>query len=111
MSDRLQVAERRIALYSAQDADGYVEHMTDTVCEAIYRGVVVRDGKDEVRSGLNAMFAQYPESKAEVVKSYALGETLVLHEDVSHAPGGETFEVMSIYSFVGDKVDRVEFIR
>jgi hypothetical protein len=100
-----------IALYNAQDADGYVEHMTDDACEATYRGAVVRDGKEGVRSGLKAMFAQFPENKAEILTSYVLGETVVLHEDVSRAAGGETFEVMSIYSFVGDKVDRVEFIR
>jgi hypothetical protein len=40
-----------------------------------------------------------------------LGETVVLHEKVSRAPDGEQFEVMSIYTFSGDKVDRVEFIR
>jgi hypothetical protein len=111
VSDRLQTAHRMIALYNAQDADGYVEHMTDAACEAGYRGAVVRDGKEGVRSGLMAMFAQFPENKAEILQSYVLGETVVLHENVARAPGGETFEVMSIYSFVGDKVDRVEFIR
>jgi hypothetical protein len=30
---------------------------------------------------------------------------------VERAPGGEAFEVMSIYTFEGDKVSRVEFIR
>jgi len=108
---RLETTHRMIALYNAQDADGYVEHMTDTACEATYRGAVVREGKEGVRSGLKAMFAQFPENRAEILTSYVLGETVVLHEDVSRAPGGETFEVMSIYSFVGDKVDRVEFIR
>ncbi|WP_242151673.1 nuclear transport factor 2 family protein [Sphingomonas sp. BAUL-RG-20F-R05-02] len=100
-----------IALYNAQDADGYGEHMTDAACEATYRGAVIRDGKEGVRSGLKAMFAQFPQNKAEILRSYVLGEAVVLHEDVSRAPDGETFEVMSIYSFVGDKVDRVEFIR
>jgi hypothetical protein len=92
-----------IALYNAQDADGYVELMTDTACEATYRGAVLRDGKEGVRSGL--------QNRADILTSYLLGETVVLHEKVSRAPDGEQFEVMSIYSFSGDKVDRVEFIR
>ncbi|WP_267387316.1 nuclear transport factor 2 family protein [Sphingomonas sp. GC_Shp_3] len=108
---RLETTHRMIALYNAQDAEGYVAHMTDGACEATYRGAVVREGREGVRSGLKAMFAQYPENRAEIRQSFVLGETVVLHEDVSRAPGGETFEVMSIYSFVGDKVDRVEFIR
>jgi hypothetical protein len=100
-----------IALYNAQDVDGYVELMTDTACEATYRGAVLRDGKEGVRSGLKAMFAQFPENKADILASYVLGETVMLHEKVSRAPDGDQFEVMSIYSFSGDKVDRVEFIR
>ncbi|WP_443025309.1 nuclear transport factor 2 family protein [Sphingomonas sp. Leaf17] len=100
-----------IALYNAQDADGYVEHMTDTACEATYRGAVLRDGREGVRSGLKAMFAQFPQNRADILASWRLGDTVVLHETVSRAPDGEQFDVMSIYSFSGDKVDRVEFIR
>jgi hypothetical protein len=36
---------------------------------------------------------------------------VVLHEKVARSPEAEPFEVMSIYSFSDDKVDRVEFIR
>ncbi|MDB5711333.1 MAG: hypothetical protein JWL96_3403 [Sphingomonas bacterium] len=108
---RIDTAHRMIALYNAQDADGYVELMTDSACEATYRGAVLRDGKEGVRSGLKAMFAQFPENRADILTSYVLGETVMLHEKVSRAPDGDQFEVMSIYSFSGDKVDRVEFIR
>ncbi|MEG3086579.1 nuclear transport factor 2 family protein [Sphingomonas sp. PB4P5] len=100
-----------IALYNAQDADGYVALMTDAACEATYRGAVVREGKEGVRAGLKTMFAQFPENRAEILSAKLLGDTVLLHENVSRGPGGEQFEDMSIYSFVGDKVDRVEFIR
>src|SRR3569623_839736 len=108
---RIDTAHRKIALYNAQDADGYVELMADCACDATNRGAVLRDGKEGVRSGLKAMFAQFPENRADILSSYLLGETVVLHEKVSRAPVGEQFEVMSLYSFSGDKVDRVEFIR
>src|SRR3569623_682072 len=108
---RIDTAHRMIALYNAQDADGYVELMTDGACEATYRGAVLRDGKEGVRAGLKAMFAQFPENRADILSPYLLGETVVLHEKVSRAPDGEQFEVMSLYSFSDDKVDRVEFIR
>lgn len=109
--DRVAIAEQMIAHYNAQDADAYVALMTEDACEAGYRGAVLREGQEGVRSGLKAMFAQFPENKADILKSYALGETVVLHETVSRAPDGEKFEVMSVYSFDGDKVSRVEFIR
>ena len=108
---RLDTAHRMIALYNEQDADGYVALMTDDACEATYRGAMLREGREGVRSGLKAMFAQFPQNRADILSSDVLGETVVLHETVARAPDGEKFEVMSIYSFSGDKVDRVEFIR
>jgi hypothetical protein len=109
--DRIDITHKMIEVYNAQDADAYVAFMTDAACEANYRGGVLRDGKEGVRSGLNTMFAQFPQNRADILASYVLGETVVLHEKVSRAPDGEQFEVMSIYTFSGDKVDRVEFIR
>ena len=112
MSDpRIDTAHRMIALYNDQDADGYVALMTEDACEATYRGAVLRDGREGVRSGLKAMFAQYPQNRANIMSSHVLGDTVVLHETVARAPDGDQFEVMSIYSFSGDQVDRVEFIR
>ncbi len=111
MTVQMAVAEAMIAHYNAQDADAYVALMTDDACEAGYRGEVVRAGKEGVRSGLKAMFAEYPENRAEVLSGHMLGEYVVLHERVSRSSQSEPFEVMSIYSFNGDKVSRVEFVR
>jgi hypothetical protein len=108
---KVDIAVRMIAHYNDQDADAYVALMTDDACEAMYRGDVLRDGREGVRSGLKAMFAQFPENHAEILSQHRLGDRVVLHEKVSRAPDGEQFEVMSIYSFSGDLVDRVEFIR
>jgi predicted SnoaL-like aldol condensation-catalyzing enzyme len=72
---------------------------------------VLRDGKDGVLEGLKAMFAQFPENRAEIITGYELGPFVVLHEKVWRTAAGEPFEVMSIYSFAGDKVERVEFVR
>lgn len=111
MIDRLQIAADMIAHYNAQDADAYVAMMTDDACEAGYRGAVLREGREGVRSGLNAMFAEFPENRAEIVTGYTLGDYAVLHEKVWRSAASEPFEVMSIYSFEGDKCSRVEFVR
>ena len=55
--NKLAIAEAMIAHYNAQDADAYVALMSDDAVEAGYRGAVLRDGKEGVRSGLKAMFA------------------------------------------------------
>jgi hypothetical protein len=109
--DRIAITHAMIDRYNAQDVDGYVAYMTDGACEAGYRGAVLRDGKEGVRSGLAAMFAQFPQNRVVIQDSKQVGDTVVLHEAVARAPDGEKFEVLAIYSFEGDLVDRVEFIR
>ncbi len=108
---KLAIATQMIAHYNAQDADAYVSLMTDDACESGYRGAVVREGKEGTRAGLNAMFVEYPENRAEILKGYELGDYVALHERVFRSATAEPFEVMSIYSFKGDKVSRVEFVR
>jgi hypothetical protein len=108
---KLAIAIAMIAHYNAQDADAYVALMTDDAVEAGYRGAVLRDGKEGVRAGLKAMFAQFPENRAEIITGYALGEFAVLHEKVWRTAAGAPFEVMSVYSFEGELCSRVEFIR
>ncbi|MCH7863097.1 nuclear transport factor 2 family protein [Sphingomonas sp. NPDC092331] len=110
-SNRIAIAHEMIAHYNAQDADAYVSLMTDGACEAGYRGAVLREGREGVRAGLKAMFAEFPQNRADILSSYVLGDTVVLHEKVARSPESEPFEVMSIYSFADDLVDRVEFIR
>jgi hypothetical protein len=108
---RVVTAHRMIDFYNDHDADGYVALMTENACEAMYRGDVLRDGREGIRIGLKAMFAQYPKNRADILATHLLGETVVLHEKVVRDPNGEQFYVLSIYSFSGDKVERVEFIR
>lgn len=108
---KLAIAEQMIAHYNAQDADAYVALMTDDTAEAGYRGAVVRDGKEGVRSGLKAMFAEFPENRADILTGYEMGNYALLHERVFRSADAEPFEVMTIYSFEGDKVSRVEFVR
>ena len=111
MPNPLAIATQMIAHYNAQDADAYVALMSEDACEASYRGAVVREGREGTRAGLKAMFAEYPENRAEIIKGYQLGEYAVLHERVFRSSTAEPFEVMSIYSFEGGLCSRVEFIR
>ena len=110
-SDRITVTHRMIERYNAQDADGYVALMTEDACEAGYRGAVLREGREGVRAGLKTMFAQFPENRADIRSTFELGDYVLLHERVSRSADSEPFEVMSVYSFFGDQVQRVEFIR
>jgi len=108
---KLAIAEQMIAHYNAQDADAYVALITEDACEASYRGAVLRDGREGVREGLKKMFAEFPENRADIIGAWQLGDYAVLHERVFRSSTTEPFEVMSVYSFEGDKCSRVEFVR
>lgn len=110
-SGRIELTHRITEFYNAQDVDSYVGLMTDDVCEAAYRGDVLRAGKEGVREGLRAIFQQFPQNRAEIISSFELGEFVVLYEKVWRSPDSKPLETMSVYSFAGDKVQRVEFIR
>jgi hypothetical protein len=115
--ERLAIATKMIEVYNAQDADAYVTYMTDDACEAGYRGAVVREGKEGTRTGLAAAFAKWPQNRAEIVHKQAIGDYVLFREYVTRGPASdgselvEPFEVIAVYSFEGDKVSRVEFIR
>ena len=108
---RLALVDELMARYNAQDADGYAALMSEDAAEASYRGAVLREGREGVRAGLQAMFAEFPENRAVVHARYAVGDKVVLHEEVFRSNSTPPFEVISIYSFAGDKVERVEFVR
>jgi uncharacterized protein (TIGR02246 family) len=111
VSDNLAIAEQMIAHYNAQDADAYVALMSDDAVEATYRGAVLRDGKEGVRSGLKSMFAEFPENRAEIVERRVLGDHVVFLERVRRSASSDPFDVLAIYSFAGETCSRVEFIR
>ncbi len=113
----LDTAKAMIAAYNAQDVDAYVAFMTDDASEANYRGDVVRQGKEGIRSGLAAAFARWPENRADVTHAQEIGNYVLMREHVTRGPATdgsplvEPFGVVAVYSFEGDKCSRVEFIR
>jgi len=108
---RLAIVTKFMAYYNAQDADSYADMMTENACEATYRGAVIREGREGVRAGLKATFAEFPQNRADVKASYVMTDKVIFHENVSRSPTSEPFDVIAIYSFEGEKIERVEFIR
>jgi uncharacterized protein (TIGR02246 family) len=109
--DNVDLVNRLMDRYNAGDADGYADLMTEDAAEALYRGDVLREGREGVRSGLRAMFAEFPENKAVIKATHVVGDKVVLFEEVWRSPSAQPFDVVSIYSFAAGKVERVEFVR
>ena len=56
-------------------------------------------------------FAQFPQNKAVLKSRIAVGNTVVDHELVIRAPGGEQFEIIAIYTFKDGLISRVDFAK
>lgn len=111
VSSRVALVDTLMKHYNALDADAYADMFAEHGSEAMYRGDVVREGREGVRSGMTAVFAEFPENRAEILQKFELGDRVVLHERVFRSSAADPFEVMTVYSFHGDQIDRVEFIR
>ena len=97
--------------YNAQDLDAYAAFFTDDVVVGDLNGAVGQRSYAELRERYVKTFAQFPENKAEVLNRVIVGNTVVDHERVVRAPGGETFEVVCIYTLRDGKIARVDFAK
>jgi len=108
---RVALLDRLMDRYNAQDVDAYAAMFTEDGCEGAYRGAVARQGRDGIREGYAKVFAEFPQNRATVLEKFVYGDQILVREHVARSPEAEPFEVMAIYSFKGDLIDRVEFIR
>jgi hypothetical protein len=97
--------------YNAQDLDAYAAFFTNDVVVADYNGAVAQRSYEELRARYVKTFTQFPENKAEVLNQMVVGNTVVEHERVVRSPGGETFEVICIYTLADGQIARVDFAK
>jgi len=74
-------------------------------------GVLTETSRAALRARYEKAFAQFPQNKAELKNRIAVGGTVADHEHVIRAPGGETFDVIAIYSFKDGLISRVDFAK
>ena len=105
------IAKAQLDAYNAQDLDAHCACFADDVVVADLNAEPNLRGIEDYRARYVGLFAQFPQNRAEIIQGWQLGDTAVLHEKVYRSAEAEPFEVMSIYSFEGDKCSRVEFVR
>jgi uncharacterized protein (TIGR02246 family) len=106
-----QIAQGQLDAYNAQDLDAFMAFYADDCIVADLNGQVTNNGAAAIRERYAAMFAKFPQNKAALVNRIVVGNTVVDHEDVLRAPGGERFEACAIYTMRGGKIARVDFAR
>ena len=111
MADFIAAAQGQLDAYNAQDLDAYCAFFTDDVVVADFNGAVTGEGIAAYRERYAGAFAAFPKNRAELLSRMVVGQTVIDHEKVSRGPEGPVFEVAAIYTFRGEKIARIDFIR
>jgi hypothetical protein len=106
-----EIAQAQLDAYNAQDLDAYCAFFTDDVVVADLNGEPNLTGIVAYRARYEGAFAQFPQNRAELANRIVVGSTVIDHERVIRGPDGPVFEVAAIYTFRGDKIARVDFVK
>ena len=107
----LDVAQKQLDAYNAQDLDKYVTYFTQDCVISGLNGTPTETSRDAIKARYAKAFAQFPQNKAELKNRIAVGNTVVDHELVIRSPGGEQFEIIAIYTFKDGLISRVDFAK
>ena len=105
------IAQAQLDAYNAQDLDTYMTYFTQDCIVSGLNGTPTETSRDAIRARYAKAFAQFPQNKAELKNRIAVGNTVVDHELVIRAPGGEQFEIIAIYTFRDGLIARVDFAK
>ena len=107
----LAVAQKQLDAYNAQDLETYVSFFAEDCVVSGLNGTPTETSRDALHARYAKAFAQFPQNKAELVNRIAVGGTVADHEHVVRAPGGETFDIIAIYTFQDGLISRVDFAK
>ncbi len=107
----LEIAQKQLDAYNAQDLDAYVQFYTEDCIVSGLNGTPTETSRQALHARYAKAFAQFPQNKAVLKNRIAVGNTVVDHELVIRAPGGEQFEIIAIYTFRDGLIARVDFAK
>jgi len=105
------VVQGQLDAYNAQDIEAFIPHFADDITVSDLNAEPNLTSLDAYRERHVAMFAQFPGNRAELVSRTVIGRTVIDHERVFRSPDATPFEVAAIYTFAGDKIARVDFVK
>ena len=110
-STNASVAQAQLDAYNAQDLDRYVSYFTEDCIVSGLNGTPTETSREAIKARYAKAFETFPRNKAYLESRIAVGNTVVDHERVVRAPGGEEFEIIAIYSFRDGLICRVDFAK
>jgi hypothetical protein len=107
----VDLVQAQLEAYNAQDLDAYCAFFAEDVVVADLNGAVTTQGREAYRARYAGVFEQFPQNRAELLGRMVCGKVVIDHEKVVRSPGGESFEVIAIYTLADGKIVRVDFAK
>ncbi|WEK39448.1 MAG: nuclear transport factor 2 family protein [Candidatus Brevundimonas colombiensis] len=108
---REAVVQGQLDAYNTQDLATFVTFFDDGITISDLNAEPNLKGLDAYRERHEGLFAQFPQNRAELLSRIVVGNTVIDHERVFRSPDAAPFEVAAIYSFAGDKIARVDYVK
>lgn len=103
--------QAQLDAYNAQDVDAFCRNFSDGIVVANLAEAPNLIGLEAYRERHLGLFAEFPQNRAELVSRTVIGGKVLDHERVFRSADAQPFEVVAIYSFEGEKIARVDFVR
>jgi hypothetical protein len=107
----IAIVQGQLDAYNAQDVDAMMAFYAPDVIVSGLNGTPTETNREALRVRYVRAFAQFPQNRAELVNRIAVGNSVADHEHVVRAPGGETFDVIAIYTIKDGLIARVDFAK
>lgn len=106
----VDVVQAQLEAYNMQDIEALCACFAEDCVIGDLNGAVAQEGRGQIRERYQAMFAQYPQNQAAIVRRMALGDIVIDHEDIARSPELR-FEAIAIYTVRDGLISRVDFVR
>jgi hypothetical protein len=107
----VEVAQYQLDAYNAQELDVFCSYYADDVIIADYNGAISSQGIEALRARYAKTWGEFPQNKVALKGRIVLGNSVIDHELVIRAPGGQIFEVAVIYTIADGKIARVDTVK
>jgi hypothetical protein len=111
VSASAELVQRQLDAYNNQNIDAFLACYAQDAVLAGLNGDITHAGIAAIRKRHEDLFYEFPKNHAKLVNRIDLGSTVIDHESVERAPGGDRFEVAAIYTIRNGKIARVDFAR
>jgi uncharacterized protein (TIGR02246 family) len=111
VSASAELVQKQLDAYNNQNIDAFLACYADDAVLAGLNGDITHRGLAAIRKRHEDLFYEFPRNHAKLANRIDLGTTVIDHEQVERAPGGDRFEVAAIYTIRDGLITRVDFAR